>query len=99
MSSAASQSLINLLLESGVSSLEEAAQLASKPNGGSWVGQVLDSGKVVEQRFLAATGNLLRVTAVSIDPKKLDRTTLSILPSRSAFQRHILPIDVTEYSR
>ncbi len=38
MSSAASQSLINLLLESGVSSLEEAAQLASNPNGGSWVG-------------------------------------------------------------
>src|SRR5216117_3350204 len=98
MSSAASQSLINLLLESGVSSLEEAAQLASKPNGGSWVGQVLDSGKVDEQRFLAAIGNLFRVPAVSIDPKKIDRTTLSILPSRFVFQHHILPIEVKENS-
>ena len=98
MSSAASQSLINLLLESGVSSLEEAAQLASNPNGGSWVGQVLDSGKVDEQRFLAAIGNLFRVPAVSIDPKKIDRTTLSILPSRFVFQHHILPIEVKENS-
>src|SRR5438876_3270323 len=97
MSSAASQSLINLLLESGVSSLEEAAQLASNPNGGSWVGQVLDSGKVDEQRFLAAIGNLFRVPAVSIDPK-IDRTTLSILPSRFVFQHHILPIEVKENS-
>src|SRR5438876_85964 len=98
MSSAASQSLINLLLESGVSSLEEAAQLASNPNGGSWVGQVLDSGKVDEQRFLAAIGNLFRVPAVSIDAKKIDRTTLSILPSRFVFQHHILPIEVKENS-
>src|SRR5213595_2297392 len=98
MSSPASQSLINLLLESGVSSLEEAAQLASNPNGGSWVGQVLDSGKVDEQRFLAAIGNLFRVPAVSIDPKKIDRTTLSILPSCFVFQHHILPIEVKENS-
>src|SRR5438876_12147585 len=98
MSSAASQSLINLLLESGVSSLEEAAQLASKPNGGSWGGQVLDSGKVDEQRFLAAIGNLFRVPAVSIDPKKIDRTTLPILPSRFVFQHHIPPIEAKDHS-
>src|SRR5205809_6564602 len=98
MSSPASQSLINLLLESGVSSSEEAAQLASNPNGGSWVGQVLDSGKVDEQRFLATIGNFFRVPVVSIDPKKIDRTTLSILPSRFVFQHHILPIQVKENS-
>src|SRR5438309_8161429 len=98
MSSAPSQSLINLLLESGVSSNEEAVQLATNLNGGSWVGQVLDSGKVDENRFLSAIGNFFRVPVVSIDAKKIDRETLSILPSRFVFQHHILPIEVKENS-
>src|SRR6266513_2022754 len=70
MNSAPSQSLINLLLQSGVSSQEEAAQLATNLNGGSWVSQVLDSGKVDEQRFLSAIGNFFRVPIVSVDAKK-----------------------------
>src|SRR5438046_5151700 len=98
MSSAASQSLINLLLESGVPSTEEAAQLASNLNGGSWVGQVLDSGKVDEQRFLGAIGNFFLVPVVSIEAKKIDRETLSVLPSRFVFQHHILPVEVKEDS-
>jgi len=98
MNSAPSQSLINLLLESGVSSNEEAVQLATNLNGGSWVGQVLDSGKVDENRFLGAIGNFFRVPVVSMDPKKIDRETLSILPSRFVFQHHILPIEVKENS-
>ena len=98
MSSPASQSLINLLLESGVPSTEEAAQLAVNLNGGSWVSQVLDSGKVDEQRFLAAIGNFFRVPVVSIEAKKIDRETLSVLPSRFVFQHHILPIEVKENS-
>src|SRR5216683_3991459 len=98
MSSAASQSLINLLLESGVPSGEEAVQLVSNLNGGSWVGQVLDSGKVDEQRFLGAIGNFFRVPVVSIDAKKIERDTLSILPSRFVFQHHILPIEIKENS-
>src|SRR5436190_11855167 len=98
MNSAPSQSLINLLLESGVSSNEEAIQLATNLNGGSWVGQVLDSGKVDENRFLSAIGNFFRVPVVSIDAKKIDRETLSMLPSRFVFQHHILPIEVKENS-
>src|SRR5438093_356160 len=98
MGSAPSQSLINLLLESGVPSNEEAAQLAINLNGGSWVGQVLDSGKVDEQRFLGAIGNFFRVPVVSIDAKKMDRATLSSLPVRFVFQHHILPIEVKENS-
>src|SRR5215217_5555013 len=96
MNAAPSQSLINLLLESGVPSTEEAAQLAVNLNGGSWVSQVLDSGKVDEQRFLGAIGNFFRVPVVSMDAKKVDRATLSILPSRFVFQHHILPIEVKE---
>ena len=98
MNAAPSQSLINLLLESGVPSTEEAAELATNLNGGSWVSQVLDSGKVDEQRFLGAIGNFFRVPIVSIDAKKIDRTTLSMLPSRFVFQHQILPIESKENS-
>ncbi len=98
MNTAPSQSLINLLLESGVPSSEEAAQLATNLNGGSWVNQVLDSGKVDEQRFLGAIGKFFRVPVVSIDAKNIDRATLSILPSRFVFQHHILPIEAKENS-
>jgi len=98
MNAAPSQSLINLLLESGVPSSEEAAELATNLNGGSWVSQVLDSGKVDEQRFLGAIGNFFRVPIVPIDAKNIDRTTLSMLPSRFVFQHHILPIETKENS-
>src|SRR3954451_13443133 len=98
MNAAPSQSLINLLLESGVSSSEQAAELATNLNGGSWVSQVLDSGKVDEQRFLAAIGKFFRVPIVSIDAKKTDRPILSILPSRFVFQHQILPIETKENS-
>ncbi len=96
MSAAASQSLIDLLLASGVASQEEAAQLASNLNGGSWTTQVLDSGKVDEHRFLSAIGNYFHVPVVSIDAKAIDRQTLSLLPSRFVFQHHILPIEEKE---
>jgi len=98
MNAAPSQSLINLLLESGVPSTEEAAELTTNLNGGSWVSQVLDSGKVDEQRFLTAIGNFFRVPVVSIDAKNIDRPTLSNLPSRFVFQHHILPIEAKEKS-
>ena len=58
---AVSNSLIDLLLASGVPSRDEAAALASNLNGGSWTSQVLDSGKVDEQRFLEAIGNYFQV--------------------------------------
>src|ERR1043165_6622922 len=98
MNSAPSQSLINLLLESGVPSNEEAVQLATNLNGASGGGQVLDSGKVDENRFLSAIGNFFRVPVVSLDAKKINRDTLSILPSRFVFQHQILPIEIKENS-
>ena len=98
MNPTASQSVIDLLLASGVSSREEAVQLAQNMNGGSWTAQVLDSGKVDEQRFLSVIGNFFRVPVISIDPKTIERDTLSILPSRFVFQHHILPIEIKETS-
>jgi len=98
MASAATQSLINLLLEGGVSSPEEAAELAQNLNGGSWTDQVLDSGKVDETRFLTALGKFFRVPVMTIDSKTIDRQTLAILPSRFVFQHHILPLEEKEKS-
>ncbi|HME89285.1 MAG TPA: GspE/PulE family protein [Chthoniobacterales bacterium] len=98
MNPTASQSVVDLLLASGVESREEAVQLAQNMNGGSWTAQVLDSGKVDEQRFLSVIGNFFRVPVISIDPKTIERDTLSILPSRFVFQHHILPVEVKESS-
>jgi general secretion pathway protein E/type IV pilus assembly protein PilB len=93
---AASNSLIDLLLASGVPSREEAAELSTNLNGGSWTTQVLDSGKVDEQKFLEAIGNFFRVPVMSIDTKRIERSTLSLLPSRFVFQHHILPIETRD---
>ena len=98
MNTAASQSLVDLLLASGVPSHEEAVQLSSNLNGGSWTTQVLDSGKVDENRFLGAIGNFFQVPVVAIDAKTIDRQTLGLLPSRFVFQHHILPIEVKDDS-
>src|SRR5437588_714290 len=98
MNQAISQSVVDLLLASGVESREEALQLAQNMNGGSWTAQVLDSGKVDEQRFLSVIGNFFRVPVISIDPKTIERDTLSILPSRFVFQHHILPLEIKESS-
>jgi general secretion pathway protein E/type IV pilus assembly protein PilB len=93
---AISNSLIDLLLASGVPSREEAVELSTNLNGGSWTTQVLDSGKVDEQRFLEAIGNFFQVPVMSIDTKRIERTTLSLLPSRFVFQHHILPIETRD---
>ena len=98
MNQTASKSIVDLLLASGIESREEAVQLAQNMNGGSWTAQVLDSGKVDEQKFLSVIGNFFRVPVISLDPKTIDRDTLSILPSRFVFQHHILPIEVKENS-
>ncbi len=97
MNPALSQSLINILLAAGAPSREDAAALASNLNGtGSWTADVLNSGKVDEQRFLTEIGNFFHVPVISIDAKRIERSTLGVLPSRFVFQHQILPIEVKE---
>src|SRR5205807_1780611 len=55
-------------------------------------------GKDDEQRFLEAIGKYFQVPVISIDAKRIDRQTLSLLPSRFVFQHHILPIETKEKS-
>ncbi len=97
MTPALSKSLVDILLASGAPSREDAVALAGNLNGnGSWTADVLNSGKVDEQRFLNEIGNFFSVPVVSIDAKRIERTTLTALPSRFVFQHHILPIEVKE---
>jgi general secretion pathway protein E len=94
----ANKTIVELLLEAGVSSREEATELAQNLNGGSWTDHVLDSGKVDETRFLTALGAFFRVPVTTIDSKNIDRETLGMLPSRFVFQHHILPLEQKEKS-
>src|SRR6266571_5282462 len=98
MNAPVSQSVIDLLLASGIPSREEAVQLVAGVNGGSWTSYVLDSGKVDENQFLNVVGGYFHVPVIALDPKTINRETLSILPSRFVFQHHILPIEVKENS-
>lgn len=99
MTPALQQALINILLASGVPSREEAAALAGNvSNSGSWTADVLDSGKVDEQRFLSEIGKFFDVPVVSIDARRIERSTLGLLPSRFVFQHQILPIEAGEKS-
>ena len=96
MSPALNKSLVDILLASGVPTREDAAALTANLNGNSWATEVLNSGKVDEQKFLNAIGELFSVPVVSIDAKKIERATLLVLPSRFVFQHHILPIEIKE---
>jgi len=96
MNTALGNSLTDLLISAGVPTFEAAAALSSNLDGGSWTTQVLDSGKVDENRFLKAIGDFFQVPVVAIDAKTIDRQTLGLLPSRFVFQHHILPIEVKE---
>jgi len=98
MSPGLSKSLIDILLASGVPSREDAVALTANLNGNSWTEEVLDSGKVDEQKFLEAIGEFFNVPVVSVDAKRIERVTLGILPSRFVFQHHILPIEIKENS-
>ncbi|MGB8342527.1 MAG: GspE/PulE family protein [Chthoniobacterales bacterium] len=98
MSPALSKSLIDILLASGVPSREDATALTANLNGNSWTEEVLNSGKVDEQKFLNAIGDFFNVPVVSVDSKRIERATLGVLPSRFVFQHQILPIEIKEKS-
>src|SRR5439155_1564024 len=53
---------------------------------------------ILQPAYVGSIGNFLRVLVVSIDARKIDRATLSTLPSRFVFRHHILPIEVKENS-
>jgi type II secretory ATPase GspE/PulE/Tfp pilus assembly ATPase PilB-like protein len=89
--------LTNLLLDAGLTA-DDAATLAAlqPPAGGSWTALALDSGKVDEQTLATALARLFKSPCEIIDPAKIERAALQLLPSRFVFKHHILPIAVSE---
>ncbi len=91
------QSLVEVLMASGCADQEEAAKLAATAkNGHTWTVQVLNSGKVDEQRFALNLGKLFKTPVETLDPKLIERSSLALLPSRFVFQHQILPLSATE---
>src|SRR4051812_37878531 len=90
--------LVDTLLASGASSLEEAGQLAAltPTNGNTWTMEVLNTGKIDEQKFAVHLAELFRSKYAVLDVNKFDRSALGILPSRFVFKHHILPIESSE---
>jgi general secretion pathway protein E/type IV pilus assembly protein PilB len=85
--------LIDILRATGVSD-EEAAQLAAvqPPPGSTWTAEVLNTGKVDEPKFAIELARAFKAPLETVDPQKIERTVLTLLPSRFVFKHHVLPL-------
>ncbi len=96
------KALVDVLLASGISSDEEARQLAAvtPPSGSSntWTAEVLNTGKVDEYKFAANLAALFKAPFGNVEANKVERSILSTLPSRLVFKYQILPVEVSETS-
>src|SRR5947207_15684151 len=97
MTSTRRQSLVDLLVASGCANADEAVALAGKTaNGHSWTVEVLNSGKVDEQRFVTNLGELFHTPVEQLNLNRIDRAAIGILPSRFVFKHHILPLQMRD---
>jgi len=83
--------LARLLLESGCQ-IDQATPLLTGQPGRQWIGKVLDSGQVDETRFAKALADLLALDYLEVAEADVDPALLEVLPSRFAFQHHLLPL-------
>jgi type II secretory ATPase GspE/PulE/Tfp pilus assembly ATPase PilB-like protein len=90
------QVLLDALLAADVPG-EMAAQLTAlqPPSGGSWTAEVLNSGQVDESKFATELARAFRTPLANIEPERLDRAALQVLPSRFVFKHQILPVAAT----
>jgi len=94
------KALIDVLLQSGISTPEEAADLAAlnPANGNTWTSEVLNTEKVDEVRFAQHLAALFKASTANVESAKVDRAALGLLPSRFVFKHQILPLEVSETS-
>jgi general secretion pathway protein E/type IV pilus assembly protein PilB len=87
------KALVDLLIAAGVGD-DDAVQLGAltPPSGSSWINEVLNSGKVDEIKFTVELARLFREPCEMVEPSKVDRTALQLLPSRFVFKHHMLPL-------
>ncbi len=92
------KALVEVLLASGVASESDAAALAAltPQTGSTWTNEVLNTGKVDEQKFAANLAALFRAQSGSIESTQVERSVLSALPSRFVFKHQVLPIEIKE---
>jgi len=87
------KALIDVLLASGASGEDATALAALEPSPGvSWTTEVLNSGKVDEQKFASELARLFKSPFELIEGARIERGVLQLLPSRFVFKHHILPI-------
>jgi general secretion pathway protein E/type IV pilus assembly protein PilB len=87
------KALVDALLAAGVGD-DDAVQLGAltPTTGVSWTTEVLNSGKVDEIKFAVEIARLFRESCEMIEPGKVDRQSLQLLPSRFVFKHHMLPL-------
>jgi type II secretory ATPase GspE/PulE/Tfp pilus assembly ATPase PilB-like protein len=87
------KALVSVLTAAGVSD-DDAVTLAAitPPTGGSWTNEVLNTGKVEELKLAAELARLFREPSEMVEPSRVDRGTLQLLPSRFVFKHHMLPL-------
>ena len=90
--------LLEILRASGVAE-ENAGPLATlkAPAGSTWTAEVLNTGKIDEGRFTTELGRFFHTPTESINPSEVERSALSLLPSRFVFKHHILPLSSTAH--
>ncbi|MEQ1860104.1 MAG: GspE/PulE family protein [Chthoniobacteraceae bacterium] len=91
------KALVDVLIAAGVPD-DDAVTLAAitPPSGSSWTNEVLNSGKVDEMKFSAELARLFHEPCETVEPSKVDRAALQLLPSRFVFKHHMLPLGQTE---
>ena len=89
--------LIDVLRAAGVAD-EEAAQLAAlQPGPGeSWTSEILNTGKVDEQKLAAELAKLFKTPFEMLESARVDRGIVQLLPSRFVFKHQVLPFAATD---
>jgi type II secretory ATPase GspE/PulE/Tfp pilus assembly ATPase PilB-like protein len=87
------KALVDVLIAANVPD-DLAVELAAvtPPPGASWTNEVLNTGKVDEVKLAAELARLFREPCEAIEPSRVDRAALSMLPSRFVFKHHVLPL-------
>jgi type II secretory ATPase GspE/PulE/Tfp pilus assembly ATPase PilB-like protein len=87
------KALVDVLIAANVPD-DAAVELAAMnpPPGVSWTNEVLNTGKVDEIKLAAELARLFREPCEAIEPSRVDRAALSLLPSRFVFKHHVLPL-------
>lgn len=91
------KALLDVLRAAGASDEDAATLAALQPaQGSTWTVDVLNTGKVDEIRLTTELGRLFNTPVELIEPSKVERSVLQLLPSRFVFRHQLLPVAVND---